>query len=251
MRTGLVVTLLVVLLCPALATSDRRAEFDLYVGPEKVGSMTLRAMSAASAVILNQEFRAPYKGKDAGFTAMFVYTKRETPVPARATATTTLGDLKLMEGQAVFSASGDTLTAKIKVTGYADKEKGPLAEPRTEEKEVSVPPGLVLSYPAFLHFAPQLLTNTGNRDGVVSAEIPDDLDFPEFANFKGGCVLERRGIDPDGAFRISLRQTFSGGNARDLMTATYDASGRLVESTMGRFTLRPVGAAAPEPGPVP
>jgi len=212
----------------------------------RVGYMRLKVMEVEGLVILEEEFRALYKKREAGFKSSTVYEGGERPRPQRASVTTRVGDFKLMEGSVVFEASGggeeegdETLVAKVLARGYADVDRKPFEESKKVEREMPVPAGLVLTFPAFVHFAPRLLPKEGRLGDVVFAEIPDDLDYPAMANFKAECLLDRGPKDEEGRSEVSLKRRFAGGNLRTLATMTIGGDGGVTEARFGKFTLRP------------
>jgi len=230
-------------------------EFELLAGDKPAGKMAYRVMEVQNKVILQVRFEVAYRDKQAGFDSLIVYRTGERPQPERATASTRLGTFKLMEGEAVFvpAAEGGGLVAQLDVRGFADRDQKPFDAPRELKKEIpvpasprGVPAGLVLSAPAFLYFGPRLLDGPGRIENVVHLEVPDDIDFPAFLNFKPDCVLTRGEWDDQGRAEIVLAQRFPGDNYRPLAKMVVDREGRIVAGTLGKFTFRP---AAPEQAP--
>jgi len=211
-------------------------EFELLADDKPAGKMAYRVMEVQDKVILQVRF-----------DSLIVYRTGERPQPERATASTRLGTFKLMEGEAVFvpAAEGGGLVAQLDVKGFADRDQKPFDAPRELKKEVPVPAGLVLSAPAFLYFGPRLLDGPGRVENVVHLEVPDDIDFPAFLNFKPDCVLTRGEWDDQGRSEIVLAQRFPGDNYRPLAKITVDREGRIVAGMLGKFTLRPVTAEEP------
>jgi hypothetical protein len=227
-------------------------EFELLADDKPAGKMTYRVMEVQNKVIFQVRFEIARRDKQAGFDSLIVYRTGERPQPERATASTRLGTFKLMEGEAVFvpAAEGGGLVAQLDVKGFADRDQKPFDAPRELKKEIpvpasprGVPAGLVLSAPAFLYFGPRLLDGPGRVENVVHLEVPDDIDFPEFLNFKTGCVLTRGEWDDQGRSEIVLAQRFPGDNYRPLAKITVDREGRIVAGMLGNFAFRP---AAPE-----
>jgi len=216
-------------------------EFELLAGDKPAGKMTYRVMEVQNKVILQVRFEIARRDKPAGFDSLIVYRTGEHPMPERATASTRLGTFKLMEGEAVFApaAEGGGLVAQLDVKGFADRDQKPFDAPRELKKEIPVPAGLVLSAPAFLYFGPRLLDGPGRVENVVHLEVPDDIDFPEFLNFKPDCVLTRGAWDDQGRAEIVLAQRFPGDNYRPLAKITVDRDGRIVAGMLGKFALRP------------
>jgi len=237
---------------PAVDIRNEEWRFDIFTDNQKVGHMYLRAMVVRDIVILKTEFAAPFKGQDAGFDTEITYRGTDKPVPVRGKATTRLGGFKLMDGSVTFTVMGageaETLMAKTEVLGYADKDRKPFAQAMPANREAAAPNGLVLSYPAFLFFAPRLLPKPGQVDKVVYMGLPADIDFPDFLNFQTGCVLSRGMLTDDGRSEFALKRIYPGGNAVVVAALTIDRDGKIVESRMGRFTLRP---ESPEPPKTP
>ena len=223
-------------------------EFELLADDKPAGKMEYRVMEVQNKVILQVRFEIARRDKQAGFDSLLVYRTGERPQPERATATTRLGTFKLMEGEAVFAtvAGSSALVAQLNVKGFADRDQKPFDAPRELKKEILVPAGLVLSAPAFLYFGPRLLDSPGRVENVVHLEVPDDIDFPEFLNFKTGCVLTRGEWDDQGRSEIVLAQRFPGDNYRPLAKITVDRDGRIVAGMLGNFAFRPAtGEQAP------
>jgi len=230
-------------------------EFELLADGKPAGKMAYRVMEVQNKVVLQVRFEIARRDKQAGFDSLMVYRTGERPQPERATATTRLGTFKLMEGEAQFvqAAEGGGLVAQLAVRGFADRDQKPFDAPRELKKEIPVPAGLILSAPAFLYFGPRLLDGPGRLENVVHLEVPDDIDFPEFLNFKTDCVLTRGEWDDQGRSEIVLAQRFPGDNYRPLAKITVDRDGRIVAGMLGNFALRPAtGEQAPaaiEPRP--
>ena len=233
---------------PSGPTSVVRQEFeyDIFAENQKVGRMRLRIMTVSDRVILDEEFLAQFKGQETGFDTQEVYRDGAKPAPQRAKAVTRFGDVKLMEGSLVFEANdGGQLTAKMEATGFADKERKPLAKAATVSRELAVPAGTALSHSALLYFAPRLLPAAGQKDKVVFMELPDDIDFPALVNFKPDCVLSRSAPNAEGNAEFLLKQVLAGGNAVPLATITIDKAGNVIETRLGRYTIRPHKAETP------
>jgi hypothetical protein len=230
-------------------------EFELLADDKPAGKMVYRVMEVQDKVILQVRFEIARRDKQAGFDSLIVYRTGERPQPERATASTRLGTFKLMEGEAVFVpvAEGGGLVAQLNVRGFADRDQKPFDAPRELKKEIpvpasprGVPAGLVLSAPAFLYFGPRLLDGPGRVENVVHLEVPDDIDFPAFLNFKTGCVLTRGEWNDQGRSEIVLAQRFPGDNYRPLAKMVVDREGRIVAGMLGNFAFRP---ATPEQAP--
>jgi hypothetical protein len=223
-------------------------EFELLADDKPAGKMTYRVMEVQNKVIFQVRFEIARRDKQAGFDSLIVYRTGERPQPERATATTCLGTFKLMEGEAVFAtvAGSSALVAQLNVKGFADRDQKPFDAPRELKKEILVPAGLVLSAPAFLYFGPRLLDGPGRVENVVHLEVPDDIDFPAFLNFKTDCVLTRGEWDDQGRSEIVLAQRFPGDNYRPLAKMVVDREGRIVAGMLGKFAFRP---ATPEQAP--
>jgi hypothetical protein len=237
---------------PSGPTSVVRQEFeyDIFAENQKVGRLRLRIMTVSDRVILDEEFLAQFKGQETGFDTQEVYRDGAKPVPQRAKAVTRFGDVKLMEGSITFEAKdGGPLSAKMEATGYADKERKPLAKAATVSKEVAVPEGTVLTHGALLYFAPRLLPAAGQKDKIVFMELPDDIDFPALVNFKPDCVLSRSAPNAEGNFEFLLKQVLAGGNAVPLATITMDEAGHVIETRLGRYAIRPHKAETPAKSP--
>jgi hypothetical protein len=233
------------------ATSSVRStttEFELLRGDKPAGKMEYRVMEVQNKVILQVHLEIAQRDKLAGFDSLIVYRTGEKPLPERATASTRLGTFKLMEGEAVFvpAAEGGGLVAQLDVRGFADRDQKPFDAPRELKKEIPMPAGLLLSAPAFLYFGPRLLDGPGRVENVVHLEVPDDIDFPAFLNFKTDCVLTRGPWDDQGRAEIVFAQRFPGDNYRPLAKITVDREGRIVGGALGKFTLR---LATPEQAP--
>ena len=222
-------------------------QYDILSGSRKVGHMRLKKMIVKDLVILDTEFVAPYKTQDAGFETQVVYRGTDKPVPQRGKAVTRLGGFKLMEGAVEFAASGEQLTGKTETTGYADTDRKPFETPRTVKKDVTVTAALVLTHPALLHFGPLLLPAPGRIEKVAQMEIPDDLGYPQLVGFRPDCVLVRKPETADGLSEIALERVFAGGNAVAVMKMMIDRDGKIVESDLGRFVLRPARPEGEKP----
>ncbi len=225
----------------ASAVTIERTAFDVFARKDdkKIGRMTLRVTRVAGVVVVEAEFAAAFKDDEAGYTSKLHYRTGEKPRLVRAGASTRIGDVKLMEGTLEMGEEPDPGPAKLVASGYADHRKRFFAEPKKLEREVARPEGVVLAYPSFLYFAPRLLRQTGRLEGVVYADLPDDLVFPDFVEFFGDCHLVRTGGADLASCRIELRQQFPGGNHKVKAGATYDESGRIVEATFAGFVMRP------------
>jgi len=219
-------------------------EFELLADDKPAGKMAYSVMEVQNKVILQVRFEIAHRDKPAGFESLIVYRTGEQPVPELAKASTRLGTFKLMEGEAVFApaAEGAGLVARLDVKGYADRDQKPFDAPRELKKDVPAPAGLILSAPAFFYFGPRLLDGPGRIEKVVHLEVPDDIDFPAFLNFKTDCVLTRGEWDDQGRSEIVLAQRFPGDNYRPLAKMTVDRDGRIVAGMLGKFTFRPASS---------
>jgi len=218
--------------------------YDVYSGDplQKVGRMRLKATTVRDVAILEQEFQAPMGSKDAGFDAQMVYKGADQPRPQRGKAVTRMASFKLMEGTFEFSAS----SVKVGITGYADKDQKPLNTPLQSTKDVTVPQGVVLSYPGFLYYAPRLLPKPGEIQKVSFMAAPANLDYPEMLAFTQDCVLSRSAPESDGRSEFVLKRVYSGGNAIPMATLSVDKSGKVIESRFSRFLLKPQKEEAPK-----
>jgi hypothetical protein len=226
-----------------LKTEELR--FDIFVDTQKVGHMVLKIMTVRDVVIFEEEFVAPFKGQEAGFDSQIIYRGEAKPVPQSAKATTRVGSVNLMEGTLTFKTVPTGLACVETVTGYADAARRPLEKPLAAAKESPVPAGLVLTYPAMLYFAPRLLSEAGEIPAVVYAHFPADVDFPSFVKFDGGVVLSRGAETAEGRSEFMVKRVFPGGNIIGIATMVTDKDGKIVESRIGRFTLRPEGKPKP------
>lgn len=237
----------------ASAVSITRTELDVFSekSGEKVGRMRIRVTRVAGVVVLKADFAADFKGDEAGYRSTLHYRTGQKPRLVRAEVSTRIDEVKLMEGRVALGDAGETGAAELTISGFADRKKRLFAEPKRIEKEVTPPEGAVLAYPSFLYFAPRMLSKTGRLEGLVYADLPDDLGFPELVQFFGDCVLVRTGRTDPAGFRIELRQKFAGGNYKTKAAAVYDTSGRVTEASFAGFVMRPAKKDAPfaEEGP--
>jgi len=226
-------------------------KFDIFADNQKVGHMALKIMTVTDLVILDEEFVAPFKNQEAAIEAKIVYRGTGKPVPQNAKVTTRFGQVNLMSGAITFNSTPTALTAKQEIAGYADKEHRPLTKPLLANKESVVPAGLLLTYPAFLYYAPRLLVKEGQFDKIVFTELPADIDFPALIKFTPDVVLTRSPEDLNGRSEFAIKRLFPGGNAVLITTMTTDKDGRIVETRVGRFILRPPAAEGPKPAKTP
>ena len=230
---------------PAAPTVETQEfAYDVFMNESKVGHMTLKVTSVREVRILEEEFQAPFKGKEAGFESQITYRGGIWPKPLRGKVTTHLRTFRLMDGTVAFAAKegeagGGESTVKVEATGFADKDGKPVAQPVQSTKEMPVPAGRVLSYPAFLYFAPQMLPEPGQVKKVAYMTFPADLNYPEVVAFTPDGVLTRSPPDERGVSTIELGRIYAGGNMVPLVSMTVDAKGQVVESRMGKYTLRP------------
>ncbi|MCX5654892.1 MAG: hypothetical protein NTY65_09625 [Planctomycetota bacterium] len=231
----------------AAATIDtKESDWDVFVDNQKAGRVHLKTMAIRDLVIIEENFSVTLKGKETSFANQIVYKTGNPPRPTRGKATTRLGPLKLMEGTAVFSEA----SVKTEISGFTDKDLKPLATPLTETKDTPLPPGLVLTYPALMYFAPKLMPDTGQMPKVAYLEFPSGVAFPEFVFAVPDCVLVRGPVGADGRVEFSLRRVFAGGNIENLVAMTVDKKGDITEVRLRPFSLRPA-SAAPAPAAAP
>jgi hypothetical protein len=166
----------------------------------------------------------------------------------RAKAATRFGGFKLMDGSIVFSDTGAAPAAKVSINGYADRDGNLFPKPQVQNADMAVPPGLILSYTALLHYAARILPEPGQKDKVVFMELPEGASFPAFVKFTPDCRLVRQPPTAEGNSEFVLQQVYAGGNAEPKVTITIDKSGAVVESRIPGFTMRP---KKPEPAPKP
>ena len=237
-----------------LAASDPVAtktfRYDILIGDRAVGEMRLEVMTVANLTILEEEFSAPFRAggtrQQAGFTSQVVYKGEEKPAPSRAEVTTRFGRFKIMAGKVTFTETGGQWTGKVEATGFADTEGHPFAEAREFTRTLSTTGDLLLTPAAFLYFAPRLLPKPGKIEKVVHVELPDDIGFPAMLDFNPDCVLQRHAADSGGKADITLHRVYAGGNIVPLLKMTVDASGRVEEMHLGKFTLRRQASALEE-----
>ena len=234
---------------PATTLQTQESSWDVFVENQKAGKIRIKVLTVRDLVIIEESLAATLRGKDIAFDNQIVYKAGAEPRPLRGKATTRLGNLKLMEGAAVFSDA----TVKTEVSGYTDKDLKPLKESVQETKDTPVPAGLALTYPAFMYFAPKLLPEAGQIQKVSYLEFPRDVAFPELVFFNPDGVLSRGPTDGQGKTEFALRHVFSGGNAENLAAMTVDKAGKILEVRLRPFVLRPegIGAAKPPSGPAP
>jgi hypothetical protein len=175
-------------------------------------------------------------------------------VPQSAKVNTRSGTVNVMSGAITFTAAGGTLTAKEEATGFADRDRKLLSKPLVSTKETVVPKGLVLTYGAFLYFAPRLLPEPGQLENIVYTHFPADINFPSLLKFEPDVVLTRAAETADGRSEFMVKRLYPGGNFIPITVMTIDKEGRIVESRVGQFTLVPEGAkprSAKEPAKEP
>jgi len=172
---------------PATTIQTQESSWDVFVENQKAGKIRIKVLTVRDLVIIEESLAATLRGKDIAFDNQIVYKTGAEPRPLRGKATTRLGNLKLMEGAAVFSDAA----VKTDVSGYTDKDLKPLKESVQETKDTPVPAGLALTYPAFMYFAPRLLADTGQIQKVAYLEFPSGVAFPEFLFANPDCVLVR------------------------------------------------------------
>ena len=216
--------------------------FDIYTENQKVGHLFLKIMAVADAAILDEEFAAPFKAQEASFESKIVYRGTGKPVPQSAKVNTRFGTVNVMSGAITFTAAGGTLTAKEEATGFADRDRKLLSKPLVSTKETAVPKGLVLTYAAFLYFAPRLLPEPGQLESIVYTHFPADINFPSLLKFDPDVVLSRAAETADGRSEFMVKRLYPGGNFIPITVMTTDKEGRIVESRVGQFILVPEGA---------
>lgn len=233
----------------AAATIDtRESDWDVFIDNQKAGRTHLKTMAIRDLVIIEQNLTATLKGKETGFDNQIVYKGSDQPRPVRGKATTRQGSLKLMEGTALFSEA----SVKTEISGYTDADLKPLTTALAESKDTPLPPGLVLTYPAFMYFAPKLLPDTGQVQKAAYLRFPSGVMFPDFLSLNPDCVLTRGPAGSDGRSEMTLRRVLAGGNVENFVAMTVDKKGEILEVRLRSFTLRPVAAATPAaPAPVP
>jgi len=234
---------------PATTIQTQESSWDVFVENQKAGKIRIKVLTIRDLVIIEESLAATLRGKDIAFDNQIVYKTGAEPRPLRGKAATRLGSLKLMEGTAVFSDAA----VKTEVSGYTDKDLKPLKVSVQETKDTPVPPGLALTYPAFMYFAPKLLPEAGQIQKVSYLEFPLGVAFPELVFFNPDNVLSRGPTDGEGKTEFVLRNIFSGGNVKDLAAMTVDKAGKILEVRLRPFVLRPegIGAAKPPSGPAP
>lgn len=222
-------------------------KFDIFADNQKVGHMVLKIMTASDLVILDEEFVAPFMNRETAIEAKIVYRGTGKPVPQNAKVVTRFGQVNLMSGTITFNATPTGLTAKQEITGFADKERRPLTKAVVANKEAVVPAGLVLTYPAFIYYAPRLLVQAGQFDKIVYTELPGGVDFPAVIKFNADVVLTRSPEDLTGRTEFAIKRILAGGNTVMITTMITDKDGRIVESRVGKYTLRPASAESATP----
>jgi len=231
----------------AAATIDtKESNWDVFVDNQKAGRVHLKTMAIRDLVIIEENFSVTLKGKETSFDNQIVYKTGNPPRPVRGKAETRQGSLKLMKGTALFSEA----SVKTETSGFTDKDLKPLATPLTETKDTPLPPGLVLTYPALMYFAPKLMPETGQMPKVAYLEFPSGVAFPEFVFAVPECVLVRGPMGADGRVEFSLKRVFAGGNTENLVAMTVDKKGDITEVRLRPFSLRPA-SAAPVPAAAP
>ncbi|MCX5683977.1 MAG: hypothetical protein NT049_09865 [Planctomycetota bacterium] len=224
----------------------QESNWDVFLDNQKDGRLHLKILLIRDLVIIDTSFTTLLKGKEMGFTNQIVYKDGNPPRPVRGKVTTNLGTLKMMDGTAVFSDA----SAKIEGSIYVDKEQKPLQAPQAENKDVPVPSGLVLTYPAFMHFATKLLPETGQLPKVAFLKFPANVAFSDILAVDADCVLARGPAGADGRVGFVLKRVFAGGNAENMVAMTVDKKGQILEVRRGQFAFRPASdAAAPAPAP--
>jgi hypothetical protein len=229
----------------AATIETRESNWDVFVGNQNAGRVHLKTMAIRDLVIIEENLTVNLKGKETSFDNQIVYKTGNPPRPVRGKATTRLGSLKLMEGKAEFSDA----SVKTEISGYTDKDLKPVTTPLTEAKDTPLPPGLILTYPAFMYFAPRVLPDTGQMQKVAYLEFPSGVAFPELVFANPDCVLTRGPAASDGRFEIALRRVFAGGNFENLVAMTVDKQGEILELRLRPFTLRPAASSTAPAAP--
>jgi hypothetical protein len=209
-------------------------EYNVFsVGPDKVekkiGDMSIKVTTANGVLFIDQTIHLPVKAKEMELVSEIIYRGGEKPVVQKGKLASRLGDFKQMEGTVVFTPKDGGFAAKEDFTGYADKEGKLLAKPVTTSREVPVPAGMLLTFPAILRMGPQLLPSPGQIDKVVYLRLPKDYLYPSFSEYVDTCVLVRGESGDDGHAQITLKQMFPGGNAQVRFVTTVDADGKVLE----------------------
>jgi len=229
------------------AIDSKVIRYTILKGNQAVGEMRLEIMAIGDLTIIEERFTAPFRGKsgsrEAGFKSQIIYKGDKKPAPSRGEVTTRIGDFKIMTGNVTFKQAEGAWAAEVAATGFADTECKPFENARNVAKTLPVPGDVLLTHAAFLHFAPRLLDGPGKVENVVHVEFPDDIGFPELLNVQPNCILERHAAKDDGNADITLHRVFAGGNIIPLLKMTVGTDGKVVEMTLGRFTLQP--AASP------
>lgn len=238
---------------------NEEMRFDVFVEDLKVGSMRIKILSVRDVAIIDHELSISLKGQqEAGFESQITFRGTDKPVPQRGKVSTHSGTFKLMDGTLAFTATAaggdEPSAAKAEITGYADAKRKPISQPLVQSKEILVPSGQVLTFPALLYFAPRLLANAAQLNKVVYMRFPEDIDYPAILDLKDNCVLSRGQPGADGRTEYSLRQVFAGGNPVPLASLTFDRDGKVVAGRYGvdgKYTIRPPAAAPAATTPTP
>jgi hypothetical protein len=205
-------------------------EFNVFAANVKVGTMALNITTVRDVMIIDEDWRLDYKGKELDALSQITYSGAGKPMAQRAKATTFYGDKKLMEGTATFAPKEGGFTAKEDITGYADKDIKLFLKEQTVKREADVPGSIILTHASFLRLAPQLLPMSGQMAKVTMMRLPADYGFPGFTQYLGDCVLVRTPPTEEGRSEYQLKQMFVGGNFQIRATLTVDHEGKIVKS---------------------
>ena len=186
----------------------------------------------------DEDFEATLDGKGVAFTTQQVFRGGQMPVPSKAKVTTHLGTYKAMEGTLAFTEGSSGLVAKVTMTGYVDPKGNLYAKPPTETKDITVPGGTMLTHASLIFLGPRMLGAAGQKDKIVWAELPLWVEYPNLVNFRPECILVRQRPAADGTVQFAVKQMHPGGNEDLLTTMTLDASDKVIELRLPRYTLR-------------
>jgi hypothetical protein len=230
----------------------QESAWDVYSAEgQKVGRMHLKVMTVRDLVVIDEGLSVTLDGKENAFDNQVVYNFKagDQPRVTRARVATRIGNLKTMDAKLEFTEG----TVKVAASGYVGQDMKPLLKAVEEAKDTPLPPGLVLTYPAFVYFAPRLLADTGRIPNVSYMKFPASLIFPGVLAFDGDSVLTRAPAGGDGRTEFSLHRILAGGNIELRCAMTVDKAGKVQELRLKGFTFRPEGSKPPaaSPSPVP
>jgi hypothetical protein len=219
--------------------------YDVFQDKEKVGQMRLKLTHTRDVTVIEESFTVPFNKRPAGVDLVMAYNDADKR-PLRIKATTRVGTFKLMDGSITFGPG----PVKAEILGYADKDLKPFEKPMVSDKVPALPEGIVLSYPAFLYYAPRLLPKAGEMTKVTYLIVPADWQFPNFVSLETDCVLSRSPPAADGTSEFAIKRVYAGGNAVLFATLTVEKSGKIVESRFSTvYTLRPQAEEKPVKAP--